>query len=270
MITRRFALYVRNHDWFAVLIEIVVVMVGLMLAFQLDDWVEQRGERQKEAEYVQRLIDDLEADVDAIQFAIDLASLRLRLADLLMEVSRNPEAATSRPVEFLGAVNQAAYTYTPSLTSHTFEDLRSTGNMRLILDQELKDALYDYYGFDQGQRQYRPLQFANEHRHFELVAGVLSHEQETFVQDTLRILNPDDMDNIENAEPDLEQVKVAAQRVGERTELVAWLPQVRHLQIEQIIVHQMRLDRGKTVLDVLYRYPDLERRNQTQPANIEP
>jgi len=210
MITKRFALYVRKHDWFAVLIEVVVVMVGLMLAFQLDGWVEQRGEREKETEYVQRLIGDLEADVTDIQFAIDLASLRLRLADLLMEVSRDPEVAMSRPVEFLGAVNQAAFTYTPSLTSHTFEDLRSTGNMRLILDQELKDALYDYYGFDQSQRQFRPIQFSTEHRHFELVAGVLSHEQEVFVQDTLRILNPDDMEDIENAQLDSAQIQAAA------------------------------------------------------------
>jgi hypothetical protein len=187
-----------------------------------------------------------------------------------MEVSRDSEVAISRPVEFLGAVSQAAYTYTPSLTSHTFEDLRSTGNMRLILDQELKDALYDYYGFDQSQRQFRPLQFSAEHRHFELAAGVLSHEQEVFVQDTLRILNPDDMDSIENVETDLEQIKVAAQRLSERMELIAWLPQVRHLQIEQMNVHKSRLDRGKTVLDALYRYPDLERRNQTQPASIKP
>jgi hypothetical protein len=254
MITKRFALYVRKHDWFAVLIEVVVIMVGLMLAFQLDGWVEQRGERKMEADYVQRLIGDFEDDVADIQFAIDLAQLRLRLADLLMEVSRDPEAATSRPVEFLGAVNQAAYTYTPSLTSHTFEDLRSTGNMRLILDQELKDALYDYYGFDQGQRQFRPIQFSTEHRHFELVAGVLNHEQEVFVQDTMRVLNPDDMEDIENAQLDSAQVQAAAQRLSERPELIAWLPYVRNLQIEQMGVHQMRLDRGNAVLVELRRH----------------
>jgi hypothetical protein len=259
VITERFARYVRQHDWFAVLIEVGVVIVGLMLAFQLDGWVEQRGERRMEAEYVDRLIDDLEADVTAIQFAIDLATLRLRLVDLLMEVSRDPAAALSRPVEFLGAVNQAAFTYTPSLTTHTFEDLRSTGNMRLILNQNLKDALYDYYGFDQSQRQYRPLQFSTEHRHFELAAGVLSHEQELFVQETLKILNPEDMDEIENAELNIEQVDLAAQRFSQRTGLIAWLPQVRHLQVEQTDVHEERLSRGKAVLDVLYSYQTLRR-----------
>lgn len=254
MIIKRMARFIREHDWFAVFVEIIVVVVGLMLALQLDGWVEQRGERQKEAEYVQRLISDMEMDVAAIQRAIDIASMRLRLADLLMEVSREPAVAITRPVEFVGAVNQAAYTYTPSLTSHTFEDLRSTGNMRLLLDQDLKDALYDYYGYDQSQRQYRPLQFATEHRHFELVAGILSHEQEVFSQDTLKFFNPYDMDNIENAQLDLAEVRAAAERFSKRPELVAWLPQVRHLQIEQMSVHQTRLDKGKSVLDTLHRY----------------
>ena len=251
MIIKRMAHFIREHDWSAVVVEIIVVIVGLMLAFQLDGWVEQRGERKQEAEYIERLISDLEDDIPAIQYAIDLASLRLRLANLLMDVSSDPGVAAARPVEFLGAVSQAAFTYTPSLTSHTFEDLRSTGNMRLLLSQEIKIALYDYYGFDQNQRQFRPLQFSTEHRHFELAAGVLSHEQEIFVQDNWRIFVPGKTDDIENVSPDLKQVSAAAQRLGERPELIAWLPQVRALQIEQIGTHRQRLERAKSVLDVL-------------------
>ena len=78
MIIRNMARFIREHDWSAVALEIVVVIVGLMLAFQLDGWVEQRGERKQEAEYVERLISDIEADIPAIQYAIDLASLRQR------------------------------------------------------------------------------------------------------------------------------------------------------------------------------------------------
>ena len=33
---RRMARFIREHDWFAVFVEILVVIVGLMLAFQLD------------------------------------------------------------------------------------------------------------------------------------------------------------------------------------------------------------------------------------------
>lgn len=71
---------------------------------------------------------------------------------------------------FLAAVAQAAFTYTPSLTSHTFEDLRSTGGMGLIRSAEIKSALYDYYDFHDTQRQYMQLTMMIEFRYFELIA----------------------------------------------------------------------------------------------------
>jgi len=157
-------------------------------------------------------------------------------------------------VEFLGAVNQAAYTYTPSLTSHTFEDLRSTGNMRLLLNQDIKDGLYDYYGYDESQRQFRPMEFNKEHRYFELVAGVLTHEQEILAQDNFRLFSPGRIDEIENFQPDLKQVRAAAERLRDRTDVVQWLPQIRALQIEQRDTHRNRLERANSVLNALQAY----------------
>ncbi len=99
-------------------------MIGLMLAFQLDRWREGIAERRQEQTYINQLIADVEIDVPAIEYAIALQSLRLELVDLLMDVALDPTAATKEPVIFLGSVSQAAYTYTPGLTSHTFENLR--------------------------------------------------------------------------------------------------------------------------------------------------
>lgn len=110
---KKIAAYLRQHDWFAVGIEVFVVMIGLMLAFQLDRWRESIAERRQEQTYVDRLIADIETDIPAIEYAIALQSLRLELIELLMDVAQDPAAATEEPVVFLGSVNQAAYTYTP-------------------------------------------------------------------------------------------------------------------------------------------------------------
>ena len=254
MIIKRMARFIREHDWFAVLIEIVVVIVGLMLAFQLDGWVEQRGERDQEAEYVQRLINDLESDIPEIEYAIQLAELRLDMANLLITVSHDPDAAAAKPAAFAAAVHQSAFTYTPTLTSHTFEDLRSTGNMRLLLNLELKDALYEYYGYDENQRQYRPLQFMTEFRHFELAAGILSHEQYVFVQDELYVVSPGELENFDESRMDLDEIRAAAERFRSRSELVDWIPDTRSMQVEQAFTHRDRLERAKTVLDKLRNY----------------
>ena len=131
---------IRRQDWFAVFVEILVVIVGLMLAFQLDRWWEQRGDSTKEAQYIERLIADIEVDVENLEFALDLQTIRFEMAELLMAVVEDPEAASRRPVEFLGAVLQSSYLYTPIPIAHTFDDLQSTGNMRL-LDTDLKALL---------------------------------------------------------------------------------------------------------------------------------
>ena len=141
MIIKRMAQAIRRQDWFTVFVEILVVIVGLMLAFQLDRWWEQRGDRAQEAQYVARLIVDVQADIESLEYALELQSLRLDLATLLMDVVADPELAMRRPVEFLGAIVQSSYLYTPVLTAHTFEDLRSTGNMRLLRDPDIKNLL---------------------------------------------------------------------------------------------------------------------------------
>jgi len=254
MILQKIARAIREQDWFVVVIELLVVIVGLMMAFQLDRWRETLDERRQEKDYIERLASDIGADIPAIQFAVDIQSIRLEFVDLLMATMEDPEAAVKRPAEFLAAVNQAAFTYTPSLSSHTFEDLRSTGNMRLIRSQNLKEALFDYYGFDQSQRQYRPLQFTTEFKHFEEVAGVLSFDQVRFVQDEIRYVSQRNQEEVRAMSVDTVAVLLAAQRLAERPGVRDWLPQIRSLQIEQIDVHNKRIERAQLVLEILQSY----------------
>ena len=96
VIIRRMAQFIRQHDWSAVVVEILVVIIGLMLAFQLDRWWEERGEQAQEAEYVQRLMGDIESDIPDIEYGIRLAEVRLAMADLLMAVSANAAKAMDR------------------------------------------------------------------------------------------------------------------------------------------------------------------------------
>lgn len=251
---KRIAASVRSQDWFAVVVEVLVVVIGLLLAFQLDSWREARLERQVERAYIDRLTADLETDIPEIEHAIELQKLRLELVDFLIEVAIEPQAALTMPSLFMGAISQAAYTYTPELTSHTFENLRSTGDLRLIRNESLKNTLFAYYGFDLSQRQYRPLQFATEHRHFELAAGILSLEQERFTQEHWLFFNPGEMDDPKSDQPEIGGILEAAQRLQSRPDFIAWLPYVRSMQAEQIEVHGMRLQRAQNTLGLLQDY----------------
>jgi hypothetical protein len=251
---QKISTYVRQHNWFAVGVEVLVVIVGLMLAFQLDRWREGIAERRQEQFYINRLIADVETDIPAIEYAVALQSLRLEFVELLMLVSKDTAAATEKPIIFLGSVNQAAFTYTPVLTSHTFENLRATGDLRLIRDESVKSIMFNYYGFDESQRQFRPLQIDTEFRHFELAAGVLDHDQEIFIQDHWSLISPENIDAVKASELRPSNLLSAAERLQARPELIAWLPYLRDMQLEQIRVHIGRLDRANTAWETLTDY----------------
>jgi len=256
MLVKRLIAYFRRHDWSAVAVEMLVVIVGILLAFQIDRWWEQRGERMQEVEYIARLTNDIESDIPIIERAIELAKLRKGMADMLMRVAEAPATAYEHPILFIVAVHQAAFTYSPNLTNHTFDDLRATGNLRLLREPEIKKALFGYYDFDQDQNQYRPLQFLTESRHFELAAGILSYDQARLVQDTWYVVVPGELDNFDDSHLKPDEVRATVQRFVERDALIDWLPEMRHLQNEQLLVNEDRLARARSVLVLLRDYSE--------------
>ena len=58
MFLKRLAGHIRKQDWFIVIVELLVVIVGLVMAFQVDRWRDEVAERKLEGVYIQRLIED--------------------------------------------------------------------------------------------------------------------------------------------------------------------------------------------------------------------
>ena len=251
MLIRNIGEHFRKQDWFSVCVEIIVVIVGLFMAFQLDRWWEQRGDRQQEQAYIQRLVTEVETDIESITYAIKLAEVRQGFAELLMSVAKDPTAADEKPVQFLAAVAQAPFTFTPSLVSHTFDDLRATGNMGLIRNPGIKAALYRYYSFDEAQRQFISLNLMVEFRHFELTAGVLTDDQYRFIQDNWFVVTPNDLPRLDNESVDRDEYQRAVERLRNRPEALSWLQRVRGLQRELILMHGIRLSRAEALLETL-------------------
>ncbi|MFT5520259.1 MAG: hypothetical protein ACI9IA_000849 [Enterobacterales bacterium] len=63
MIIKRIAKGIKNQDWFVVAIEIMIVIVGIFIGLQVDDWNEERVFHQTETELLYELKHELQASI---------------------------------------------------------------------------------------------------------------------------------------------------------------------------------------------------------------
>ncbi len=63
MILRRITKHVRDQNWFAVVLDFFIVVVGILIAFQITNWSEARGERHREAQILRDIATDLQGDI---------------------------------------------------------------------------------------------------------------------------------------------------------------------------------------------------------------
>ena len=121
----------------------MVVIVGVLVALGVNSWATERGDRTLENQYLERLARDFRQD------SIALAEFRrsaergeeagLELLALLKGSAEAPDAHVSR---LLGAATRDAYVIP---NTPTIEDLKSSGNLRVIEDATKRDAVLTYY-----------------------------------------------------------------------------------------------------------------------------
>src|SRR5512146_2171943 len=62
VVLRRFREHAAKHNWFSVAIDLAIVVIGVFLGMQANNWNEARLDRNRGQQYRQRLIDDLVAN----------------------------------------------------------------------------------------------------------------------------------------------------------------------------------------------------------------
>ena len=251
MLIRRTIESVRTQNWSALLSELVIVVLGIFIAIQVDSWWQGQADLRQEQVYIQRLIADFDKDRIILADSVELAKIRRGYADLLIEVASNPSAARQQPGKFLAAIDQAAYTYTPAVNNHTFEELRSTGNIGLLRNAELKSALFGYYQYDETTQQWIELFLKVEFEHFRLSAGILDNDIHIWTQDYIESIGPAGASTPDIPDSLMPTVMTAAQRLSEKPELVAFLPRSRRVQIDLMKMNGQRKKLAEQILAIL-------------------
>jgi hypothetical protein len=145
MLLRRVIEHVRKQEWAAIAIDFVIVVVGVFVGIQAANWNEQRADESRARGYLERIHNDLEADLGNYQN-------RMRFWSSVSGYGRTglAYADTGRMVEFsqwglLLAYFQASQVGEFWTRSTTYDELKSAGELNLIGNLDLRNALAQYY-----------------------------------------------------------------------------------------------------------------------------
>ena len=146
MILRNLAEAIREQNWFTVVIEVLIVVVGIFVGLQIDNWNEGRKDRVEERAYLERISEDMEADLELLT-GIQHGVSRKQNALSKLVAAMDGGVQESDAAEMLAAIQfSTAYGWQmPWVRRSTFEDLVSTGRLALLRDPRLRTEIQDYY-----------------------------------------------------------------------------------------------------------------------------
>jgi len=132
--------------------EIFLVVVGILIALQINNWNEDRREQIQIAEYARALVDDLEADLAMLETVRSTATRVVRAAEDLRSYTRG------KSIEELDNLHLAYLTtfshYRPySWNRSALDQLLNSGALRQMKDPELVRMISKYDAFSRHLEQ---------------------------------------------------------------------------------------------------------------------
>ena len=144
MLLRRVTKHIQTQNWFAVLVDFVIVVVGVFVGLQVQDWNDSRKERAEEDILLARLLVETQALLDVHEQELESFRSRASILGGVTPVlfSQEPSRVITDPE---CRVIAGSHSYRrPSDEIPVLDEMLETGRFDLLRDTELKNQLRSY------------------------------------------------------------------------------------------------------------------------------
>ncbi len=143
MVIRRIREHVASHNWFAVSVDLAIVVVGVFLGTQANNWNEARLERAAGAESRREIIDDLKNnEVDITSRKLYYGAVRNHALNALRAIE---SGGPSQGEPFLINAYQASQVWARPLVRAGYDEMTNAGLSRNVGDSETRSRVTTYY-----------------------------------------------------------------------------------------------------------------------------
>jgi hypothetical protein len=134
----------KDGRWRSALAELTIIVVGILLALWVDALREDRIDRKTERQYLESFLLDLERDLAELDSATTW-TLRHGHAAEEVQLFLGAVEGPASPDTLVKSIALAGWQYLPPFSTLTIDELRSTGNLQLLRNVELRRSIGEYY-----------------------------------------------------------------------------------------------------------------------------
>ena len=150
--------------------EILLVVVGILIALQINNWNEERKLKAIADAYIERLINDIVADTTSIHTSLSIRRKTIENIEAYFEYYDTTKASLKVAVDSAINVQTELWRYFPR--NQTYEDMKSTGNLNL-LSQPQQKILSELSTFQQACQLFDEKLMASYYEQAELTTNYL-------------------------------------------------------------------------------------------------
>ena len=135
----------QKKNWKEYAWEFVMLFFAVFCGFLAEYKLEHVIEQQKEKQYIQSLVADLKIDQEIISKHLSRVRHSALMLDTLVGILNNPSEISKRTGDMYYLVRLAPRLQPLTTNSRTFEQLKNSGNFRLIKDINTSNKIMAYY-----------------------------------------------------------------------------------------------------------------------------
>lgn len=123
-----------------VILELVIIVIGIYIAFQLENGREQKKVEALERKYLEQLLEEAKINQSELQADQDARRLQLQFLRKMLDTPNRQVAADT----LRAAMDYLLMVRIFSITDAVYEDLVSSGNLGIIESDTIKNVLLNY------------------------------------------------------------------------------------------------------------------------------
>ena len=201
--------------WKEYITEFLMLFLAVSLGFMAENIREHQIEQHREKQYMVSFVADLESDIVNIMEGMPRKDARMKAIDTLFQYFNENPNVTAVPAIIVKKMKRAAYDRSYVRNTTTINQLKNSGNLRLIRNRRVVDSIASYDWRWSRMEYYRETYISNQKDIYQL------EEQIIEATDIIGYFIKNDSLTSENSSPKTGNIRIRREKLNSYLNLLA-------------------------------------------------